>query len=211
MDIRLILIQAFVILFAISVHEAAHGWAALRRGDPTASALGRVTLNPLAHIDPIGTVLVPLIFILAGQPPFGWAKPVPFNPRLSRRDSLWIGLAGPASNLAVAAVMIPPFLMIKGIAAGLSASSILAKPVEAIYLIAIYFILTNLALAAFNMIPLPPFDGHWIVAGLLPRRLAAQYETLRPYGMFILMIIVVTRVPRYIIAPVLRLVEHLVR
>jgi Zn-dependent protease len=211
MDIRDILVQAFVILFAISVHEAAHGWAALKRGDPTAFRLGRVTLNPLAHIDPVGTVLVPLIFIINHLPPFGWAKPVPFDPRLSRRDSLWIGLAGPASNIAAGTLMIAPFLLIKSMGASIPVNSVLAKPFEALYYLLIYFIMINLALAVFNLIPLPPFDGHWILAGLLPKRLAAKYEALRPYGMFILAAIVLLRIPKYIISPVLKFVEHLVK
>src|SRR4030042_4307209 len=106
MNIVTLIISLFVLLFAITVHEAAHGWAAAKFGDLTAQSMGRVTLNPIAHIDPIGTVLLPLLLVIAGAPPFGWAKPVPVNPfnlRNPRRDNLWISAAGPISNILAAA------------------------------------------------------------------------------------------------------------
>jgi Zn-dependent protease len=116
MDIRLILVQAFVILFAITVHEAAHAWTASKFGDPTAAALGRVSLNPLAHIDLFGTIIFPLVLILLKQPVFGWAKPVPYNPlnlRHPRKGGLWISFAGPIANIATATAAVLIFQVFK--------------------------------------------------------------------------------------------------
>ena len=116
MDIRLILIQAFVIFFAITVHEAAHAWTANRLGDPTAAALGRASLNPLVHIDLFGTIVFPLVLILLKQPVFGWAKPVPYNPlnlRHPRKGGLWISFAGPIANILTAAAAVVLFQILK--------------------------------------------------------------------------------------------------
>jgi Zn-dependent protease len=209
-----ILVQAFVILFAITVHEVAHGWIAKKRGDPTAYEAGRVTLNPLVHIDIIGTILVPLILILSHGPVFGWAKFVPHDPRRlrhPRRDRIWISLAGPASNLAVAVVTLIPFLLIKPLAYGTASSALLAKSIVAIFLILHRTILINAIFAVINLIPLPPFDGSWIVEGLLPKRVADQYASLRPYGMIIMMAIFLSPIPSYIISPVWRVIDNLAR
>src|SRR5512135_2061306 len=132
MDIQSLIIQIFVVLFAITVHEASHGWAAYKMGDPTAYAAGRVTLNPLAHIDPIGTILLPLLLIIAHQPAFGWAKPVPVNPynlRHPRRDHLWISFAGPASNLAVAGAAFILLRLVMRLGGGISSATLAGKAV----------------------------------------------------------------------------------
>ncbi|HVP91893.1 MAG TPA: site-2 protease family protein [Terriglobales bacterium] len=214
MNILSIVLQVFVVLFAITVHEAAHGWAALKMGDPTAYAAGRVTLNPLAHIDLIGTVLLPLVLILAHQPVFGWAKPVPVNPhnlRHPRKDSLWISLAGPAANLATAAVSLVLLRLTLRLAAGMPAASMWAKSVGGLAQLLYMAVMINLALAVFNLIPIPPLDGSGILAGLLPEQAAAQYERLRPYGFILLIILVYTNVLNSIFNPIQSLVLRLLR
>jgi len=116
MDALSIVFSLFALLFAITIHEASHAWAANRMGDPTAMGMGRVSLNPLAHIDPIGTVLLPLLLVVAGAPAFGWAKPVivnPYNLRNPRRDNLWISLAGPAANITAAAAGLIAILLLR--------------------------------------------------------------------------------------------------
>ncbi len=214
MDILSIVIQIFVVLFAITVHEAAHGWAALKMGDPTAYAAGRVTLNPLAHIDLIGTILLPLLLIIAHQPAFGWAKPVPVNPynlRHPRRDHLWISFAGPIANLATAAVSLVLLRLTLRLAAGMTASSVLAKSVGGLTQLLFMAVMINVALAVFNLIPIPPLDGSGILAGLLSDRAAAQYERLRPYGFILLIILIYTNVLNLIFTPIQNLILRLLR
>ncbi len=213
MDIRFILIQIFVILFAITIHEAAHAWTASKLGDPTAAAMGRISLNPLAHIDPIGTIIFPLLLILFKQPVFGWAKPVPFNPlnlRHPRRDNLWISFAGPISNLVVAGVGILLFLILKTLASGITSSSFLMKPLGGLSMILVYMVVINMSLAIFNLIPIPPLDGSGVLAGLLSEKAAARYERIRPYGFFIIIALMYTNILTYIFAPVRKLIEYLI-
>src|SRR5512136_1717442 len=161
MDILSIVISLFVFLFAITIHEASHGWTANKMGDPTASALGRVSLNPLAHIDPLGTVILPILLVLIGAPAFGWAKPVPVNPynlKHPRRDNLWISFAGPAANLAAAAVSLGLIILLKLARPGLTEflrSFLIARqpfprgffPLEGLILILFYAVLVNTYLA----------------------------------------------------------------
>jgi len=184
---------AVPVLFAITVHEAAHGWVASRRGDPTAWLLGRVTFNPLKHIDPVGTIAVPLgIFLvsktLLGVPfLFGWAKPVPVDwRRLSnpRWDMALVALAGPGSNLLMAIGW--------GLAIKLMALIVLVVPVSTslLYLfveMCVIGILINLFLMALNLFPLLPLDGGRILSALLPRHVAFQFARLEPYGLLILL------------------------
>jgi Zn-dependent protease len=212
MDIRLIIVQAFVILFAISVHEAAHAWTANRLGDPTAAALGRASLNPLVHIDPIGTVIFPLILILFKMPVFGWAKPVPYNPRNLRRPKqggLWISLAGPISNILTAGAAVLVFRVLRLFGARITDISALSKPLEGLSVILLFTALINISLAVFNLIPVPPLDGSGILAGLLSGRAAEQYDRLRPYGFLILLVIMYSRVLNLIFAPVQNLILRL--
>ncbi len=160
---------------AISVHEAAHAWMANRLGDPTARHQGRISLNPINHIDPVGTVLVPLILIISQTGMlFGWAKPTPFNPwnlKNPKRDSALISLAGPASNLLLATLLAIIFRFPLG------------TLVETVLL---QLIVLNLVLAFFNLLPIPPLDGFKVVAGLLPRSLYYQWMGLERYGFLIL-------------------------
>ena len=166
------------IVIAIVFHEVAHGWAALALGDPTAKEQRRLTLNPIRHVDPVGTVVVPGFLALAGAPVFGWAKPVPVNAaRLDhpRAGMMAVAAAGPATNFVLA--------LIGAAALGItSAAGWASAPVtQALF----SFILINLFIGIFNLLPIPPFDGSHIVEGALPRRWAVAYEKLRPYGMLL--------------------------
>lgn len=212
MDIRLIVIQVFVVLFAITVHEAAHAWTAAKLGDPTAAALGRASLNPLVHIDPIGTVIFPLILILFKMPVFGWAKPVPYNPRNLRqpkKGGLWISFAGPISNILTAGAAVALFRLLRPFGARIGDISALSRPLEGLSVILLFTALINISLAVFNLIPIPPLDGSGILAGLLSERAAAQYERLRPYGFLLLILVMYSGVLTLIFSPVQNLVLKL--
>jgi Zn-dependent protease len=196
MGIPQVIISLFVVLFAITVHEASHGWAAYKMGDPTAHALGRITLNPIAHIDPIGTVLLPLILVVMGAPPFGWAKPVPVNPlnlRDPRRDNVLISAAGPLSNLSVALLAFLAIQILKFVNPNvLMGRGGLYSLASGLFLILYYTVLINVILAVFNLIPIPPLDGSGIVAGLISEEAAEKYEQIRPYGFIILILLIMT-------------------
>jgi len=212
MDIRLILIQAFVIFFAITVHEASHAWMAKRLGDPTAAALGRASLNPLVHIDLFGTIIFPLLLILLKQPVFGWAKPVPFNPRNlrhPRKDGLWISFAGPVANIATASAAVILFQLLKLGGARIPVTSLFSKPLGGLVAILIYTAMINLSLAVFNLIPIPPLDGSGILAGLLSDSGAAKFERLRPYGFLILIALMYTNALTFVFSPIQNLVLRL--
>jgi Zn-dependent protease len=180
------IVLAFIgLLLALTVHEAAHAWAASRLGDPTARLQGRLSLNPLVHIDPIGTVVLPLLAMTTGVPILGWARPVPVDGRYLknfRRDFMWIALAGPASNvlLAILASLMLRTVPLMPVSVGAIAV------VEPLYQFASVFFLINITLAVFNMIPVPPLDGSNVVAALLPPSLARQWDQIRQYGIFIL-------------------------
>ena len=204
MDIISIVVSLFVLLFAITVHEASHGWTANKMGDPTAANMGRVTLNPLAHIDPVGTVILPIILVLLRFPAFGWAKPVPVNPfnlKNPRRDNLWISAAGPISNMLVGGASLFGIIILKLIHP--QAKYFLAnflrgqgglpsgfQPLEGLTLILFYAVLINTYLAVFNLIPIPPLDGSGVLMGLLSYEAAQKYERLRPYGFIIVLILI---------------------
>jgi len=191
-DIFRIVVQFAVVLFAISVHESAHAWAADKFGDPTARLQGRVTLNPIAHIDLIGTIIFPILLAVVGAPVFGWAKPVmvnPYNLRNRRRDGMFIAAAGPVSNILVSLGII--FLMLA------FSNPILATTSPTVLLlikIAAYLLMINIFLAVFNLIPIPPLDGSGILEGLLKGQALLWYEKIKPYGFFILMLIIYTHV-----------------
>jgi Zn-dependent protease len=191
-----IVISFLVLVFSLTVHESAHAWAADRLGDPTARALGRLSLNPLVHVDPIGTLLFPLIGMATGAPIIGWAKPVPvatWRFDRPRRDYLMVAAAGPISNLALAFVAAVAFQVFPvhvqqaaqlALTAGLSSSDAqVLMPLARLVWSALEI---NLLLAIFNMLPIPPLDGSSVLAGLLPERLAAGLDRLRPYGFLLL-------------------------
>jgi Zn-dependent protease len=195
--IQTITIYAIPLIFAITLHEAAHAFAAKYFGDATAYMLGRMTLNPLKHIDPLWTIAVPLMLLLIGSPfVFGAAKPVPVNfggLRHPKRDSIWVAAAGPAANLLM--------MVLWGIVLKLVFASEAPAPVEFLINVASAGIKVNALLMVFNLFPLLPLDGGRIVAGLLPNRLAYQYSRLEPYGMFILIALMFTPVFRLFLGP----------
>ncbi len=177
-DLQTLLIWIIPILFAITLHEAAHGWVAGKFGDHTARMMGRVTLNPVKHIDPVGTILVPAaLLIMSTGFIFGWAKPVPINfnaLRSPKSGMIWVALAGPGANLIMAiGWLLVFFLAIK------MNIPILQRMADA-------GILINILLAVFNLLPIPPLDGSRVISALLPNPLAYKYNQLEQYGLFIL-------------------------
>ena len=185
--IQTIAIYAIPVLFAITVHEAAHGYVARHYGDNTAWMLGRVTLNPLKHIDPVGTILMPLFLYIAtsGAFLFGYAKPVPVRfdrLRHPKRDMIWVALAGPVSNLIQALFWGALLYVLLGL--GVSEPFFLQMCKGGV--------LVNIVMFAFNLFPLPPLDGGRVLAGLLPRHAANALSRVEPYGFFIVMALVVT-------------------
>jgi Zn-dependent protease len=203
--IQTVAIYALPVLFAITVHEAAHGYAARHFGDNTAHALGRISLNPLKHIDPVGTLLMPLLlyFATAGAFLFGYAKPVPVNfgrLRHPKRDMVWVALAGPGANLAQALLW------------GIALIVLIGSGVDE------YFFLkmcdaglkVNLALFAFNLFPVPPLDGGRILVGLLPWRQAALVSRVEPWGFFIVIALVIAGiVDTWWMRPVMEVTKNL--
>ena len=187
--IQTILIYALPVLFAITVHEAAHGYAARYYGDHTAERLGRITLNPIKHIDPVGTIVMPLVLYIAtsGAFLFGYAKPVPVNfgnLRNPKRDMIWVALAGPASNFFQAVFW--KLLLIVLVVSGVEEPFFVEMAQGGV--------LVNLVMWAFNLFPLPPLDGGRILVGLLPWKQAHFVSRLEPYGFFIVMALVLAGV-----------------
>ena len=189
-DIGQSLIILAVLLFSLTVHEMAHALTADWYGDPTARRLGRISLNPAVHVDPVGTIMLPLLGLLAGGFVFGWAKPVPVNPanlKNHRRDFLVIAAAGPASNILMAIVASQLLGLVPG---GLGASEGVPGVLATF---GFAMVQLNLLLAVFNMLPVPPLDGGNVLAGVLPEAVAASYDRLvRPYGFVILIVLMAT-------------------
>jgi len=199
-DIARAFIAFIVLLFSLTVHETAHAWTADRLGDPTARLLGRVSLNPVVHADPIGTVLFPLLALLANVPLIGWAKPVPVQARRlrrPRRDFVLVAAAGPASNLGlgIAAAFLLAALPVAPVRLG---EPNVTAPLAVLLSGAVQI---NVLLAVFNMIPIPPLDGGNVLAGLLPRGAAAWFDQLRPYGFLLLYALMLTGGLNYLVAP----------
>ncbi|RUA05792.1 MAG: site-2 protease family protein [Gammaproteobacteria bacterium] len=197
-DFQTILIVAIPVLFAITIHEVAHGWVANKCGDSTAKMLGRLSLNPIKHIDPIGTIVVPAVLYFSSGFLFGWAKPVPINYNAlnsPKRDMSWVALAGPLSNFAMAGLWL--------------ASIFLAKEIDSIFLVkmASVGIYINLVLGVLNLLPLPPLDGSRVVASLLPNPLAYQYNKLEAYGLYILLALLFLGIFEKVILPIVQILQ----
>jgi Zn-dependent protease len=216
-DLYVGVIQFIVLLLSLSVHESAHAWTADALGDPTARYLGRVSLNPLVHADPFGTILFPLIGLFSGLM-FGWAKPVPVNVSRLRnpaRDYMIVAAAGPISNVLLATGLFAVLMIAKAV----SSEGALAVHQVAYYdllgghsllipltAIAYHGVIINLVLAVFNLIPVAPLDGAAVLSGLMPRSLAGAFNLLQSYGMFVLLALLFFGVPAKLYTPVISFV-----
>ncbi len=197
-------VSVLPVIFAITVHEAAHGYAARYFGDMTAAAAGRISLNPIRHIDPIGTLLVPTITMLVGGILFGWAKPVPVDfsrLRNPKRDMFWVAAAGPGANLVMAllwalAIKLSPMLP--------------AYATTPLTLMGAAGIMINVVLMALNLLPLPPLDGGRIAVSLLPTNLAVRFAQIEPYGFIILIVLLFTHILDKILWPFILVILALI-
>ena len=204
--IQTIALAAIPVLFAITLHEAAHGYVARHFGDMTAWQQGRISLNPIRHIDPVGTILLPLLTLWMGGILFGWAKPVPVNfaaLRHPKKDMLWVALAGPASNFFMALC----WALIAKIALAFPENYYAVPLVE----MAKIGININVVLMVLNLLPLPPLDGGRIAISMLPHRLAYKLAQIEPYGMFILIFLAVTPVLWWILRPFMNIVYYVIQ
>jgi Zn-dependent protease len=204
-----VIIQYGVLLFAVSVHESAHAWMAYKFGDPTGKNQGRITLNPIPHIDPVGTIIIPAMGIVTDAPLFGWAKPVmvnPYNLRDPKKANIFISAAGPASNILAALAATGIFLILKstGIIAG---GGIVILIIKNIFF---YFIGLNIYLTIFNLIPIPPLDGSWILEEFLRGEALYYYQRMKPYGFFIILLLIVVGVLDLIASPILSIVAKII-
>jgi Zn-dependent protease len=191
LDVPALIVALLILIFSLSVHEAAHAWSASRLGDDTAKRLGRVSLNPIVHTDPIGTLLLPILAMISNAPIIGWAKPTPVNTRNlrhPRRDHILVTAAGPVSNLMIAVVAA---LALRLIPMGAGPASMIATQA----------LLLNVLLAVFNMLPIPPLDGGQIMMALLPAAISVRLRFLYEYGFLILMALLLTGVLGSLIGP----------
>ena len=199
-----IAVWAAPILFAITLHEAAHGWVANKLGDPTAKNLGRITVNPIKHIDPMGTIVVPLFLAMVSPFVMGWAKPVPVEPRYFKSpllDMALVAVAGPASNFVMACIW-AMFILLVDMA--LQPSQLLTFLAE----MGRNGIIINIVLMVLNLLPIPPLDGGRVVAGILPRPLLVPYMQLERYGMIIILLLLVSGLLGKILWP---MVQHFIK
>jgi Zn-dependent protease len=214
--IQVIAVYALPVIFAITLHEAAHGWMAQRLGDPTAAQLGRISINPARHVDPVGTLLVPGLTLALGGAMgafalFGWAKPVPVDARYFRRparDMAWVAAAGPGMNLIMAlawALLAKLVLTVVGMGgpdAGVSGPLLTPVGADFILRVAVAGIVVNVALMVLNLLPLPPLDGSRVLTALLPPSIGWRYAQLERYGLWILLILLFSGALGAIVRPV---------
>lgn len=202
--IQKIAVSALPIIFAITVHEAAHGYVAKYFGDLTAEKMGRITLNPLKHIDPLGTIILPALTLMLGGILFGWAKPVPVNfanLRNPKKDMLWVAAAGPASNFVMAVFWALVLNFSMSVPENIAFFLLEMSKVG---------IMINLVLMVLNLLPLPPLDGGRIAVSLLPMDLAMQLSKLEKYGFFILMALLFTGILGKIISPIINFFAQII-
>ncbi len=202
-----IALSAVPLLLAIILHEISHGWVAEKLGDPTARMLGRITLNPISHIDPIGSIILPGILLLTGSPYlFGWAKPVPVNfgnLRGGRRDMALVALSGPLTNFLLAVLSSIIFHLTFGGFTG--SAGVWGRIIVPVHLMAKYSVMVNLVLMAINLLPILPLDGGRIVAGLAPEPLAMAMGRIERYGMLIVLLLIASGIWSYVVTPVIYL------
>jgi Zn-dependent protease len=206
-DILIIVLSIVPLLFAIILHEIAHGWVAEKLGDPTARQMGRITLNPISHIDLIGTIILPGILLLTHSPfLFGWAKPVPVNfgnLRGGRKDMALVALSGPLTNFCLAVLSSIVFHLTLGATAG--ATGVFPGVIVPVHLMAFSSVQFNLVLMAINLLPVLPLDGGRIVAGLAPLEMAVAMQRMERYGMLIVLLLIGSGIWSYILRPVINL------
>lgn len=204
--IQLLSAAVIPVLFAITLHEVSHGWVARHFGDRTAELLGRLTLNPFKHIDPVGSVAVPLVLTFLSLPPFGWARPVPVNARNLRRpkrDMILVAAAGPASNLLMASLWALAFAL------ALHSKAPLFGVRQFLLSMAQIGISFNVLLAIFNLLPVPPLDGGRVLRGLVPETLGRKLDTVEPYGLIIVMVLLSLGILGRFLAPLVASVSAL--
>ena len=208
--IQQLALSALPVLIAITFHEVSHGFIANKLGDPTAKMLGRLTLNPLAHIDPFGTILMPLMLLVFtnGQFVFGYAKPVPINPmnfKNPKRDMALSAAGGPVTNiiLAIVSMLLLKFLIIPS--APLFPDGMAEKILLPAGMMLKSSVVINIVLAAFNLIPIPPLDGGRVLVGLLPYKQAMSFSKIEPFGFLIVMVLIVTGIANYFVMPLVSL------
>ena len=213
MDIRRIVVSILPILIAITFHEVAHGFIANKLGDPTAKATGRLTLNPIAHIDLIGTIFMPLaLFVLTqGQFIFGYAKPVPINPmnfKNPKKDMAISAAAGPVMNLIIAALsLIISEIIARAAVTSASGGITVMEPLRQMFEMSFEI---NVILAAINLLPIPPLDGGRILVGILPHEQAVSYSRIEPFGFIIVIILYMTGIAGYFIIPLIHIIKILI-
>jgi Zn-dependent protease len=204
--IQRIAIIAVPLLLAVIFHEVAHGWVAEKLGDPTARLMGRITLNPIPHIDLWWTVLLPLALILSGSRfIFGGAKPVPVNPlnfRNPRRDMMWVALSGACANMVLAVLFAALFHGMNHWLAGFHSELFIKIAIPLLYMLQVAVVI-NVVLAVFNLIPVPPLDGSRVAMGILPHELSEKMARLEPYGLLILMILIFTGIIQHVVNPII--------
>lgn len=208
--LRQIAISALPVLIAITFHELSHGFIANKLGDPTAKMMGRLTINPIAHIDPVGTILMPFLLLIFtnGQFVFGYAKPVPINPmnfKNPKRDMAISAAGGPITNmlLAVASLLILKFVVFPLLYS--APEGMATRVLEPVSMMLRSSIIINIVLASFNMIPIPPLDGGRVLVGLLPHKHAISFSRIEPFGMVIVIILIATGIANYFVIPLVNL------
>jgi Zn-dependent protease len=205
--IRQIAVWALPVLFAVVLHEVAHGWVANRLGDPTAARMGRLTLNPIAHIDLFGSILIPLLLIISNAPfLFGYAKPVPVNfgnLRHPKRDMIWVAAAGPITNLLLALGAIVFLKALVPLFGASGQASSFVDFVAPVALMARNAVIINVVLAVFNAVPLPPLDGGRVLVGLLPEPHSSALARIEPFGFLILLVLLMTHAMEKVVGPLM--------